>query len=159
MGSFSFLKDNTHMRVLWTIISYVSSQFLIMYNRAHTFLLPWILCECVRHLRGSSRWRLTAELSWSESMRPCDGENRGIKHYHQKRLQRSLLRPHSFLQSSWWVCLFACCVSVDGPSFWINALFSSNYLLENEMSRGQKKKKKEKVKNRKVRIPPVFPSY
>lgn len=80
------------------------------------FVLPWIMCECVRHMWESSRWRLTAELSWSESTRPGDGENRGIQHYHQKRLQCSLLRPHSFLQSSWWfVCLLVVSVWMVPP--------------------------------------------
>lgn len=114
-----------------------------MYNRAHTFLLPWILCERVRHLRGSSRWRLTAELSWSESMRPCDGENRGIKHYHQKRLQRSLLRPHSFLQSSWWfVCLLV--VSVWMVPLFESMHFSAPIICWRMRWAGDKKKRKKK---------------
>lgn len=142
MGSFSFLKHDTHMHVLWTILSYVSSQFLIMYNRAHTFLLPWILCECVRHLRESSRWRLTADLSWSESMRPCDRrENRGIKHYHQKRLQFSLLWPHSFLQSSWWfVCLLV--VPVWMVPLFESMHFSAPIICWGRRRAGKKKKKK-----------------
>lgn len=119
----------------------------IMYKHAYN-LRPRVLCdcqcECASHVCTgtwvSSQCWLTAELSWSESTRPSDRENRGIKHYHQKRLQRSLLRPHSFLQSScWFVCSFVVSVWMV-HLFWINALFGSYYSMGKEASRGRKKK-------------------
>ncbi len=77
--------------------NYIVWVSVCMCRRSHVCTSAWVSCCC---------W-LTAELSWSESMRPSDRENRGIRHYHQKRLQCSLLWPHSFLQSScWFVCSF-----------------------------------------------------
>ncbi len=103
----------------------------------------------------SSRCRLTAELSWSESMRPSDRENRGIKHYHQKRLQCSLLRPHSFLQSScWFVCSFV--VSVRTVGLIESMHFSAPITWRGRRRAEDKKKKKSWGNNKKVRTPPIF---
>lgn len=92
--------------------------------------------------RVSSHFRLTAELSWSEGVRPSDRENRGIKHYHQKRLGRSLLRPHSFLQSS---CSFVCSfvVSVRIVRLFESMHFSASITWwEKRCAKGKRERKK-----------------
>lgn len=144
-------------------LSYVSPQFVITYKQAHNpatsnnvWASGWacVSSDVCTSVWANSRCRLTAELSWSESMRPSDRENRGIKHYHQKRLQCSLLRPHSFLQSSCWrVCSFV-------VSTWIVRVFESMHFSAPIMWRGRRRgaedNKKSRDKNRKVRTPPVF---
>lgn len=110
-------------------------------------------CACTRTW-VSSHCVLTAELSWSESMKPSDRENRGIKHYHQKQLQCSLLRPHSFLQSS---CSFVCSFVV---SVRMVRLFESMHFSDSitwwEKRWAEGKKKKSWDNNRKVRTPSFF---
>lgn len=137
------------------------SSFAIMYKHSYD-LRPRVLCdcrcECASHVCTgtwvSSQCWLTAELSWSESTRPSDRENRGIKHYHQKRLHCSLLWPHSFLQSScWFVCSFV-------VSVWMVHLFESMHFSAPIIRWGKRRAEDEQKKgwdeNIKVRTSPIF---
>lgn len=124
--SYSFLKHDIYMHICG-LSHHMFYRSLQLCSSTHTCVPPCVLgeilcvqfCVCVYGIWGSSLLQLTAELNWSESMRPCHDENREIKHYHQKRLWCSLLQTHSFLQSScfFFICLlcqwsfFFCCLN------------------------------------------------